>query len=176
MPEEAHQEGNVVEQRDVAAPHAGQDQQVLRLARIVCGHHHAVGVRLQEEDEELLLDRVDRNAAVAHRALDEGFDFVLGVVEQELVARAHGDVGKRGERVAGDRVCVTGQVLHVPLRLQEGPPDPLELLRGEVVGDVGLVDDRSVVPHQAVVKAAGARIVVRPPRRDLVDARFARGA
>jgi hypothetical protein len=47
------------------------------------------------------------NAAVAYRPLDECADFVLGVVEQELIARTCRDVGERGERIAGRLVGVT---------------------------------------------------------------------
>ncbi len=106
--DEAPQERNIVEDRHVATPHAGQHQHVLGLPCMLCRHHHAIGIRSQEEDEELRLDRVDRDAAVAHRTLDEGADFILGVVEQELVARTRRDVGERDEWVAGRLLAVAG--------------------------------------------------------------------
>src|SRR6516225_8352727 len=89
MRDEALKKWNSVENRYVAAPDPGHDQEFPSLSCILCRHHHVVGIWCQEEDEELLLDGVHRNAAVAYRPFDEGADFILGVVEQELVARSH---------------------------------------------------------------------------------------
>ena len=54
-----------------------------------------VVVGIEEGDEELILDHVDRDLAAAHRAADEGHDEVLRVVEQVLVAARARESGRR---------------------------------------------------------------------------------
>jgi hypothetical protein len=82
MRDEALEERDSVEDRHIASPYPGQDQQILGPPCILCRHHHPIGVGFQKEYEKLLLDRVDRNAAVAHRPLDECADFILGIASR----------------------------------------------------------------------------------------------
>src|SRR5215472_9841294 len=103
------------------------------------GYDHAVGIWFQEQDEELLLDRIDRNAPVANRPLDKGSDFVLGVVEQKLVARAHRNIDEGDKRITGCSIVIAGKSLHVPFWLEKELTDVVELLRGELIRNVGLV-------------------------------------
>ena len=119
---------DVVEDRHIAAPYAGQDQQVLCPTREFGRHHHTVGFGLQEQNKELRLDRIDRNAAVANRPLDESVDFILGIVEQELVPRTQGNICESGEGIAGRRVIICRQPVYLPSRLKKKTADPLELL------------------------------------------------
>jgi hypothetical protein len=119
MFDQAAKKGNVVEERHVAAPYAGQDQHVLSLPGKLCRRHHVIGIRSQKKDEELCLYGIDSNAAVANRTPDEGIDFVLSVVEQKLVARTHRNISERCKRIAGDTFTVSRQSANVPFCFKE---------------------------------------------------------
>lgn len=138
-----------------------------------------VARRRKEENEEVLVDRIERHLPLAHRPVNERPHMVLGVVEHELVARARGDCRKRDERVRGDTPVVRRES-----RRWIGPcyvgkveaPQARELRVVEDAWHVRLLDDGLGDASQPVVHLPRTRVVVRPHRRDLGDVSGRRGA
>jgi hypothetical protein len=95
--------------------------------RVLERHHHAVGIGIKEQDEELLLDGIDRYAAVANRTFDKGGDLVLGVIKQKLVTGTHRNAGKGGKWVAGCRLLIARQRRHLPFWFKKKLLDAREL-------------------------------------------------
>ena len=71
---------------------------------------------VQEHDPEVVMDDVERDLALAYRALHEGLDDVLGVVQQKPVANARRNLGIGQEGVR----TLTVAVIHPPRRCQPG--------------------------------------------------------
>ena len=125
---------------------------------------HDFGIRIKEDNPELVLDHVQRHLAAAHRALDETLDEELRIVEQEGVARFHRYRGEGLDRIRGDGRVVGRQANHIIVRLDEQLFVSLHTLVGQLVHEMGLGNDAALVACDAVVHRA-RWIAIRTPRR-----------
>ena len=67
-------------------------------------------VRVHEHHPEAVIDHIQGNLPTTYRPLDEVHDGELGFLQQEAIARAHGQSGKGCKRIAGRVFVVAGHL------------------------------------------------------------------
>ena len=127
-----------------------------------------VVARVLEHRPEVVADHVGGDLPAAHRPADKGAHEVLGVIQHELVARLGRNRLEGLEGVGAALRAVTGYRIHCPVAGVEQLAHPLQLLRAERIGDMGLVHDDALDRPQPVVHL-GARVVIGPARGNRVD-------
>jgi hypothetical protein len=136
---------------------------VIRRTLVPGGADPVAMFRRKEGHEEVVLDHVHGHLAAADGPADEGHHEVPGVVQQELVAGARGNLVEAHERVGRLLGLVAGQPGRLPVGLEKELGEAVHLRGAERIHDGGLVDDRRFDGLEAVPEALGTRCVVGPP-------------